>query len=74
MQQQVLIRTREMQELEATHGKPIEDILRDLYVVGGLTVEQVGAELGVTQGTVSRWLDRVGIAARRPGPRGEVVA
>lgn len=61
-----------MQVLEARHGKPIEDILRGLYVDRGMTVEQVGAELGITQGTVSRWLDRVGIIARRPGPQAEL--
>lgn len=72
MQQQVLIRTREMQVLEARMARPIEAILRDLYLDRGLTVEQVGAELGITQGTVSRWLARVGIEARRPGPQAEV--
>jgi len=62
-----LIRTREMQVLEATHGKPIEELLTDLYVRQGLTVDQVGVAIGVTKGTVSRWLERCGIPARRQG-------
>lgn len=69
MQQQVLIRTPEMQVLEAQHGKPIEDILRTLYIDQGLTLEQVGVVLGQTKGTISRWLDRAGITARRPGQK-----
>ena len=62
-----LIRTREMQVLEAAHGQPIDAILRDLYVRQGLTVDAVGDALGVTKGTISRWLERCGIPARRQG-------
>jgi transposase len=62
-----LIRTREMQVLEAAHGKPINELLADLYVRQGLTVDAVGAALGVTKGTISRWLERCGIPARRQG-------
>lgn len=58
-----------MQSLEARHGKPIEEILRGLYIDDGLSVAKVGEELGITQGTVSRWLARAGITARRPGQR-----
>lgn len=67
MQQQVVIRTRDMQTLEARLGRPIAEILRDLYVAQGMTVDEVGDELGVTAGTVSRWLGRCDIEAR---PRG----
>ena len=62
-----LIRTREMQVLEAAHGKPINELLTELYVTRGLTVDEVGSALGVTKGTVSRWLERCGIPARRQG-------
>jgi transposase len=62
-----LIRTREMQVLEAARGKPINEILTELYIVEGLTVDAVGAALGVTKGTISRWLERCGIPARRQG-------
>jgi excisionase family DNA binding protein len=62
-----LIRTREMQVLEAAHGKPINELLTELYVAQALTVDEVGAALGVTKGTISRWLERCGIPARRQG-------
>lgn len=57
-----------MQRLEARLGKPMGEILRELYVDRELTLEQVGKELGITKGAASRWLDRFGIDARRPGP------
>lgn len=56
-----------MQRIEATRGRSIEDILRELYIDRGLTVEQVGADLGITKGAASRWLDRFGIETRRAG-------
>lgn len=56
-----------MQRIEGRLGKPIDQILREYYVEQGLTVEQVGQKLGQTKGTVSRWLARFGIEARRPG-------
>ncbi len=54
-----------MQRLEAVHGEPIDDLLRRLYEVEGLTVEGVGIYLGITKGAASRWLDRFGIIIRR---------
>lgn len=56
-----------MQLVEARRGKPIEEILRELYIERGLTVGEVGAELGITKGAVSRWLERVGIRTRKRG-------
>lgn len=50
-------------------GKPIDQLLRELYVDQGLTVEQVGAVLGITKGAASRWLERFAIRTRRGGPR-----
>lgn len=63
-----------MQILEARFGKPTEEILHDLYIVQGKTLEEVGAELQITPGAVSRWLAWASIEARRPGPRPEAVA
>jgi hypothetical protein len=64
-----------MQSIEARLGRPMDEILRDLYVTRGLTLEAVGTELGITKGAASRWLERFGIPTRRPGPeRSEVVA
>ncbi len=57
-----------MQRLEARLGKPMGEILQDLYVDQGLTLEQVGRELGITKGAASRWIERFGIPSRRPGP------
>lgn len=56
-----------MQRVEARFGKSIDQVLRELYVDEGLTVEQVGAKLGITKGAVSRWLERWSIETRRPG-------
>lgn len=56
-----------MQRIEARLGKPMDAILREKYVDDGKTVEQVAAELGITKGSVSRWLQRFGIDARRQG-------
>jgi len=53
-----------MQRIEAMQGRPIAEILEDLYVAKGLTVEQVGTSLGITKGAASRWLDRFGIEIR----------
>ena len=75
MREQVLTKTRHMQLLEAKLGRPLEQVLEELYVEKGLTLAQVAAELdGVSEGTVSDWLRRVGINARRPGPLPKAVA
>ena len=70
----VVYRTREMQRLEARYGKPMDVILRELYVEQGLFLEDVGKELGITKGAVSRWLVHFGIPARRGGPVRETAA
>lgn len=69
MQQQVLILTREQQVIQARLGERIEDYLRRRYIDDGLTLGELGAELGVTAGAVSRWLVQCGIPARRGGSR-----
>jgi transposase len=58
-----------MQKIEAREGRSMPVILTDYYVTQGLTVEQVGAKLGITKGAASRWLDRFGIEIR-PRTRG----
>lgn len=69
MQQQVVLRTREMQLIEAEYDRPIEELLRSLYVDDGLLVDEIAEKLHLTKGTVSRWMARFGIAARRPRDR-----
>lgn len=63
-----------MQRIEADRGRGMDEILRDLYLERGLTVEQVGDDLGITKGAASRWMDRFGIQRRRQGPRTETAA
>lgn len=55
-----------MQRIEASRGQSMDDLLRDLYLKQGMTVEQVGAALGITKGAASRWLDRFSVERRRP--------
>lgn len=52
------------------------EMLRELYVEKGLTLEAVGAEVGRRAGihalassTVMRWMDHYGIERRFPGQR-----
>jgi transcriptional regulator with XRE-family HTH domain len=45
----------------------MDAVLRELYLERGLNLEQVGVELGISKGAVSRWLERFGIEARRSG-------
>lgn len=64
--------TRPMRRIEARIGRPIEDELTDRYLRQGQTLAEIGAALGVSEATVSRWLHRVGIEARFPGQRAKV--
>jgi DNA-binding transcriptional regulator LsrR (DeoR family) len=65
MAQQVLYRTREMQRLEAERGRPIDVLLRDMYEIRGLTLDEIARDLGLSKSAVSRWLERCGIETRR---------
>lgn len=58
-----------MQRLEAVHGKPMDQILREFYLDEGLTVREVGERLGITAGAVSEWLRRFDIQARPTSAR-----
>lgn len=55
--------------LEGRFGRPIEELVRDLYEDQGLTLADAAAELGIGESTLSRWLGQLGIAARPPGNR-----
>ncbi len=57
-----------MQRIEAQRGQSMDQILRDLYEVQGMTLEEVGKNLGITKGAASHWLARFGIQARKSGP------
>lgn len=61
--------TTAMQLAEARLGRPLADVLRELYVDQGLVQREVAERLGVDTSTISEWLTRVGIEARRTGPK-----
>lgn len=54
-----------MQVIEAERGRPIEQILHELYVEQRLSQKEIAAELAIDEGNVSRWMDRLGIQKRR---------
>jgi DNA-binding MarR family transcriptional regulator len=50
------------QELVALRtGRPVADVLRDLYVRDGRSQADIAVELGVTRMTVAMWLREFGI-------------
>ncbi|MCL8207262.1 MAG: DUF1804 family protein [Actinomycetia bacterium] len=53
------------QEVEATWGRPLAEILRELYIEQNLTIPEVADRLGVAWSTVLRWLRKAGITPRR---------
>jgi DNA-binding transcriptional regulator LsrR (DeoR family) len=59
-----------MQVMEARLGEPLDAVISRMYHDQGMTLAQVADELGVTIGTVSRWMTTLGIEARFPGQRG----
>lgn len=63
-----------MQLLQARLGRPLEDVVTDLYITKGMTLAEVATELEVGESTLSRWLTQLGIEARRPGSRRPEVA
>jgi len=42
-------------------GRPVEDVLRELYVERRLSQADIAAELGITRMTVAMWLREFGI-------------
>lgn len=58
-------KTAQMLEIEQEFGAPIEVILRRLYIEEGMTLKEVGRELGVTAPAISRWMDLFRIPRRQ---------
>jgi DNA-binding transcriptional regulator LsrR (DeoR family) len=58
------IRSKKVRAIEKRHGKPLEQILRELYYDEGLTQAEVGKRLRVPAGSVGGWLIRFGINQR----------
>jgi len=42
-------------------GKPVDKVLRDLYLERRLSQVEIAAELGITRSTVAMWLREFGI-------------
>jgi hypothetical protein len=61
--------TRGMQLVEAQLGESLEEFLRRRYETEGRTTVEIATELGLNNGTISRWLAHFGIQARFMGPR-----
>jgi len=57
-------KSRTEQALEASHGAPVDALLRRLYVTEGLTQEQVARTLGVSRSAVLYWMAKYGIPTR----------
>lgn len=62
-----------MQLVEARLGRPLEDVIRELYVDQGRMQREVAKTLGIDTGTLSRWMRELGIDARPKG-RGSAAA
>ena len=74
MDRTIILKSRGMQLVEHRLGRPLEEVLADLYVDQGMTVKQVAEELGVSSASVSRWMSELGIEARYIGTRKAAVA
>lgn len=56
-------KTKTMQQIERERGKPITEVLRELYTLYG-SQTAVAHALGVNQGTLSVWLVKLGLEQR----------
>ena len=52
--------------VELKTGRPVEDVLRDLYVERGYTFVAIGKALGVSRETVRLWIEEYGLRDERP--------
>lgn len=72
MDQPPIFKSRAMLRVEARIKRPLEEYLAERYQVATQTA--IAAELGVSNASVSRWMQELGIEARFPGQRPEAVA
>lgn len=63
----MLLKSAAMQRVEWIQHRPLEQVLYDLYVIRGLTITQVCAELGVSRPSVIRWMRLYNIPRRARG-------
>lgn len=57
-----------MQRVQAQEGRPLAEVLRDLYVEREMLLAEIGTRWGLGEAAVSRWLAHFGIPARKGGP------
>lgn len=51
--------------IEREYGKPIDEILREMYVDKEMTMKDIASALDVNLRTVQRWVKECGIKARK---------
>jgi transposase len=69
MHGRTLVKSPGMQVIEAREGRPIDELLRTLYVDEHLTQEQIAARLNTSIDSIRRWMARFDIETRYLGPR-----
>jgi len=52
--------------IERIYGQSIQELLRKMYVEDGMTLEQIGDELGVALSTIYRWVVEFNLHQKRP--------
>jgi len=57
--------------MEFRLGEPIEAYLHRRYILEGATTLTIADDLGLNNGTVSRWLSALSIETRLTGQRGK---
>ena len=61
------------QLVELRTGRPLEELLRDLYVERGFTFTAIAKAIGGNRESVRQWIDEYGLREERPSAE-EVVA
>lgn len=62
-------RTHAQVLVQVRTGKPVEQVLHEMYVEAGLSQAEIAARLGITRMTVAMWLREFGVS-RTPTPTG----
>lgn len=57
-------KTKQMIHVEEQYGKPIEEVLRNMYVDGRLGIDDISALVGVSYVTAHGWLSECNITSR----------
>ena len=61
----VVLKSNAQQLLESDLGRPLQDVLREMYERDGMTHAEIAERLGgLDQSTVTRWMRQFGIPVR----------